>query len=143
MFWVFQVRFLSFLLLSQCLGSRILYSLYRSKEPTSTLAQSINCRRGIARHLLKNVLNLSVCIKITFLLQFPFFIWCIPLVDIIGIKPTPATTNPTLRKWVQYQVNQHKYTEFHSETILTKIYKTKSTTFFKRDLRFSKISWHF
>ena len=73
-------------------------------------------RRGIAptrncTHLLKKVLNLFVCIKPNFLsYNFPFFIWFIPLVDIIGIKPAPATTNPILRKWVQFRVGATTWT---------------------------------
>ena len=40
--------------------------------------------------LLKNVLNLFVCIKLNFFsYNLPFFIWFIPLVDLILIKPAP------------------------------------------------------
>jgi hypothetical protein len=52
-------------------------------------------RRGIApkrncTHILKKCIKyIFVCIKITFTYNFPFFIWFIPLVDIIGIKPAP------------------------------------------------------
>jgi len=66
-------------------------------------------RRGIAptrncTHILKNVINLIVCIKLIFFLQFPFYFWFIPLVDIIGIKPTPSDHKLILRKWVQFRV---------------------------------------
>ena len=33
-----------------------------------------------------------------FCLQFPFFIWFIPLEDIIGIKPTPGDHESNLKK---------------------------------------------
>ena len=69
-------------------------------------------RRGIARtrnftHLLKNVLNLFVCIKhYFFFLQFSFLylIYSRNGGYNINKNPPPATTNPILRKWVQFRV---------------------------------------
>ena len=37
-------------------------------------------------------------------LTISFLYLIYPLLDIIGIKPAPATTNPFLRKWVQFRV---------------------------------------
>ena len=59
----------------------------------SVLSELLYGRRGIAptrncTHLLKNVLNLFVCIKILLFLKFPFFIWFIHLVG----------------KWMQFRV---------------------------------------
>ena len=50
-------------------------------------------------HIFQNVVNLFVWIKlIFFFLQFPFFIWFIPLVDMIGIKPAPGDHESNFKK---------------------------------------------
>jgi hypothetical protein len=78
------------------------------------MSNAFTCKEGLASgrgiapirnctHLLNNVLNIFLCIKL-FSYTFAIFTGFIPLVDIIGIKP-PVTTNPILRKWVQYRVN--------------------------------------
>ena len=38
--------------------------------------------------------------NLTFSYNFPFFIWFIPLVDIIGIKPAPGDREPNFKKVV-------------------------------------------
>ena len=50
-------------------------------------------------HIFKNVINLFVCMKLFFFfLQFPFFIWFIPLGDIIVIKPAPGDHESNFKK---------------------------------------------
>jgi hypothetical protein len=60
-------------------------------------------RRGIAPtrnciHLLKNVSNLFVCIKLNFFLKIIFLYLFIPLVDIIGIKSAPGDHESNFKK---------------------------------------------
>ena len=62
-------------------------------------------RRGIAptrncTPILKNVINLFVCIKLFFLLtiSFLFLIYSIPLVDIIGRKLAPSDHKLNFKK---------------------------------------------
>ena len=60
-------------------------------------------RRGIAptrncTYIFKNVINLIVCIKLIFFLQFPFYFWFIPLVDIIGRKLAPGDNKFNFKK---------------------------------------------
>ena len=53
---------------------------------------------GISPIFWRNVLDLFVLIKLNFSCNFPFFIWFIPLVDILGIKPALGDHESNFKK---------------------------------------------